>query len=664
MSTTLTLDSSDVAAAANFLEQFLTDQIPDGDFGRGTALRDLTVSALASVVAFMRADAAQIRQMQSLQTIEGAVGGDSVALQDAALSILSNLFIAPKDGTYARGYAVGHLAEAVDVFIPVTTRFTYKLNVVFLLDSTDTLVIPKTDLLPIVDASGAVTGYEFRIPLVAGAVGPAHNISPGIFSFFDTFNPFVMYVECVEAFSGGKGPETAQEVLARAPTALSVRNLINPRSIQATLQENYDDVEAVLVVGMGDPEMVRDTVPSVAPHLKFHVGGAVDVYLRTGLVETSFTGQVGGAFARPDGVATVFRDASVSFVGVLPGDIIRITDGLTSVPAEFLVVENAGTELIISEGSPFPVATDENSPPTSVSYTIGRVGPAYSDVIADLGGQPYLTGRTSRTAVTAGRITLPGGPVMDILDVAVINPASGEAAFFSPFDGFVRFPAQANATPSEARTPEEGLQFQTIVRNPLFAQTSRQWMEVIVGTDTNPARFDGYSLRVRYRTLTSFSAIDEFLRATRERVSASFQLAKGHHPVSIRMTIYYRLKATATSLIDDDALTSTLVEFINKFDCAVQALDVSTVIALVKDANTNIANIVPAAAGQPLLTISYDLRLPTGDVLTYETADVVEINADKQVAGPSVDLEALGVTWRTLRYIANADDIIVRREGA
>jgi len=48
---TVTITASDVTLAANFLEQFLTDQVPEGDFTQGTALRDLTVNALAAVVA-------------------------------------------------------------------------------------------------------------------------------------------------------------------------------------------------------------------------------------------------------------------------------------------------------------------------------------------------------------------------------------------------------------------------------------------------------------------------------------------------------------------------------------------------------------------------------------------------------------------------------------
>jgi len=44
----INISARDVTTAANFLEQFLSDAVPEGDFSRGTALRDLTVGALAS----------------------------------------------------------------------------------------------------------------------------------------------------------------------------------------------------------------------------------------------------------------------------------------------------------------------------------------------------------------------------------------------------------------------------------------------------------------------------------------------------------------------------------------------------------------------------------------------------------------------------------------
>lgn len=654
--TQVVVSQADVALAANFLEGFLTDAVPEGDFTQGTALRDLTVKALAAVTAFLRKDAALGLQLRSLVTIKSAVGDDPEALRDGVTAILSNFLVAPKGGRKARGFAIGHSSRLVDIFIPTTTRFTYSQGLVFVVDSTDVLFIPAAQLVPVVDADNAVLDYEFRIPLVATQTGEAYNVDPTLFAAFDRFSPYVTRIESTTKFSGGKGPDTVDEILERAPTAVSVRNLINARSFDATLNDNFDGIESMLVVGFGDPEMQRDLIPGVAPHLRLHIGGMTDVYLRTALVETEFVGTVGDLFARPDGVVAIFRDSSTDFTtapAVSPGDIIRITAGLPSIPGEFLVIEviDANT-LAVSERSPFPLATDEANPITTVSYVIGKVAPSYNDVRADVGGAPLTTGVTSRRLSKTGQITLPGGPVMDILDVAIINPPVGEAAFKNTLDGFIHFPNQVNGTPSETVTPDQGLQFRTIVHAPAYAQSPLQWMDLVVGTDTNPSRFDTFNLRVRYRTLSTFVAADAFIRSRRERVTAAFQLPKGHHPVVIRMNVQYTLKSTATSVLNDSNVAQTIVDFVNTFDTGANPIDVSAITQLVRNTYPTIGPIEP-------ITIEYDLRAPTGDVLSYQTTDVVRVISTRQVAGPVLDLDALGVTSQTLRYIANTAGVTV-----
>jgi hypothetical protein len=653
MAQAVNINAQDVESAANFLEQFLGDAIPEGDFGRGTALRDLTVGALASVFAFLRAEATQVRHLQSLRTVQTATGGDPEATRDAVTAILSNVFISLKGGSRARGAAVGHVSALSDVFIPTTTRFTRASNLVFTVDSSDTYFVSKDELIPIVDADGVVLEYQFRIPLVAGRTGAEFNIEPGLFAGFDRFNPYVTRIENPDRFSGGKGPETVDEVLARAPTALSVRNLVNERSIQAVLHDNFDDLRGIFVAGMGMPEMQRDRVLPQSG-LRLHVGGKTDIYLALDLRETSFTGIVGGLFLRPDRLATIFRDATANLAAVRPGDVLRVSAGLPIVPAEFLVLENLGRALVVGDHAPFPLATDEPSPAGTVSYTVGRIGPNYSDVLSGVGGVPLTTGETSRRVQAPGRITLPGGPVMDILDVALLDPPGAESAFRDTLDGLVHFTDRVNGVPSNDVVAPGALQYTTRIHNPLEAQSAFQWLDVQIGTDQNPGRFDGRQLRVRYRTLASFDAIDTFVRSRRQRTSAADQLPRGHHPVVVRADILYKIKSTATTLLADTTIVQTVVDFITAFDTMVSPLDASAIETLLR-------NSFPTMAHVRLDSLSYVLIAPTGAQLTYRTTDEVRLDSGKQVGGPALDLARYGVTDRTVRYLANATSVTVRR---
>jgi hypothetical protein len=648
-----TISPSDVANAANFLEQYLTDAFPAGDFTKGTALRDFTIGALASIFAYIENEATTIKQMQSLTSVEAATNGDATALRDAVVAIMSNFFVTPKTGSQARGVATGHATQQVDVFIQPAAKFYRTSDLVFTIDSDTALFIPASELIPIVDASNTVLEYQFRIPLVAIRTGVEYNIDPGQFVNFDRFNPYVTRVENLTTFSGGQGVETTAELLARAPTAISVRNLINSRSINAVLLETFPTIRSLFVAGMGDPEMQRDVISVGSTTM--HVGGCADIYPLTDLVETTFSGLVGERYARPDGVITMFRDSvGGTFPGTIyPGDILRVTSGIPGAPAVYKIVENLTTELVVSNEVPFSIATDEQVPAGAAGYTIGRISPQFSDLLSNVGGTPITTGVTSRYVAKEGRVTLPGGPVMEIIDVAITNPDPGEAAFIDPADGAVHFPIQVNTTPSESATPLDGLQYQVIIHNPTYAQSQKMWMEIVVGTDTNPTRFDGYNLRVRYTTATAIASIDEFVSETTERTVAASQLVRAHNPVVLTIALTYKLKNTAPALLSNDAIAQTIVDYINAFDTTVTPLDTSAIIDVVRTAYPTIGAVLPFG-------ITYTLLAPTGDAATYLTYDQVTVDNDKQVAGPTLDaagLLALGITSRTLRYLASAETI-------
>jgi hypothetical protein len=243
---------------------------------------------------------------------------------------------------------------------------------------------------------------------------------------------------------------------------------------------------------------------------------------------------------------------------------------------------------------------------------------------------------------------------MDILDVALLNPPLAETAFKDPLDGFVHFSDRVNGDPSDTIVAPASLQFSVHVNNPMEAQSPVQWMEIQVGTDADMSRFDGYQLRVRYRTLSTFSTIDSFVRGRRERTACANQLPRGHHPVLVSMDISYKLKSTAMSLLNDAAIVRTVVDFINAFDTNAAPIDTSAIETLIRNTYPTVASIEP-------LTIGYVLSSPTGDMVGYSSVDEVLIDPAKQVSGPTDSLAQYGVTNRTIRYIADNQSVTAQR---
>ncbi|MBU1891229.1 hypothetical protein KJ782_07165, partial [Patescibacteria group bacterium] len=423
------VNAKDVNDAENFLEEFLTDSVADGDYTDGTALRDLTVKAIAFNFAYLRKVAAQVRVRQSLKTIsEVDTSDDPEAADDAVDEILSNWFAGRQTGTYTHITAYAHVSQPVDITVAAETLFYKTADRVFVLDNNgEDLFVSAEELTALFSSTGETSDYVFPIPLIAELPGTDYNIAPGAFSSFDAFSPYVTRVETLETASGGEGVETSTDYLERASSLVTVRNLINARSNDAVLREEFSDVKRTLTVGMGDPEMARDLIKEDATGIEMHVGAHMDTFLFMNTVETSFSGVVGAPYARPDGLIVVFRDATYTGVtlftaNVTPGMVLRIKAYLPIEPHDYMIREVYDTTLVVSTRVPFPVATDEQSPVGYVTWSIGHLAPGFEDIIPN-----QVTGETSRQMQNSGRITLPGGPVYLIKDVTIDDPADLDA---------------------------------------------------------------------------------------------------------------------------------------------------------------------------------------------------------------------------------------------
>jgi hypothetical protein len=120
--------------------------------------------------------------------------------------------------------------------------------------------------------------------------GTQYNIPGGTeFLYFSIFDPYFIGATCLALVEQSVETETNTEFVARAPEAISTRNLINNISIPAKLNEQFNYISNISVSGYGDYEQYRDykEIPSTIPGrvIPFHIGGHVDVYVNTPLVE-------------------------------------------------------------------------------------------------------------------------------------------------------------------------------------------------------------------------------------------------------------------------------------------------------------------------------------------------------------------------------------------
>lgn len=668
----ITVSAQDIQFADTFLTTYLQDKITDADFSEGSVLRDFVVKAIAHIFAFLERERKITRDRQSLLSLAALPSGESI--DDAVDALLSNWFLTRRTGALGSVTAVLHFSQAIDVELAPTTRFFRTKSLVFLPAITDTLLIPASELRPNANANGEISDFTAIVTLAAAKSGTVGNVDPGRFVSADPFNSAFLFAENVTKGNGGKDIETTTELLARAPTAISVRNLVNVRSIDTVLRESFP-VEAVRVIGYGDPEMVRDFSAESVSGLQMHLGGHVDIYVKLPRVEIVETLTVGGLFARPDGLINILRDTQPgtltggSFLSntlpgpVRAGQVLHINAGLPNAPREYLIVGVTADTLEIQPRAAFPAATDEASPaPTAVDYTVGNLAPSFDNVVGQ--GVPRITGQTSRSVRTPGHVTLLGRPQYKITSVEVITGASSNPLV-----------TRVN------RAPLAG-QFQVITRIPGNAQSALAVTDIVV-----PIAHEGLPLRVRYETLLNYADIQNHVQDRFERVIVSNPLVKGLHPIYLNMSMQFKLKAGAIDIVDPAAVKTAIADYINAFDPA-ETLELSGILRMVRDTFPNIGAILSP------VVLNYDLLAPDGQVYSYTTGDLVSIlptglinsarltngstfraplnNADifpiDDNSRPLVDaanvelleqLTNLGVSDRTVTYYANASDITV-----
>lgn len=639
------ISASDVAAAEEFLATVVSDQVENGRFTDGTALRDLCIKALAVVAAQLRKENSTVQSLQSLLNIRKlAASSTDPALDDAADAILSNWFISRGTGDYARGLVSVFVSKKQDYPVARTTRFFYDRTLAFYPDSSTDLVVPANELTPILDAGGAVVSYSFTLRVVAAQTGTSYNVYPGTWSGTGGFSPFVQRVSSAVRFEGGKSRQSTIDMIDQAQNAIAVRNLVNNRSIAATLTDRFSYLTRLTTIGMGDPEMQRDLVEELATSTRLHVGGHYDVYVELAATNTSFEGLLGGVYARPDGVVAVFGDTAVpnwTATNVVEGDVIRVTAGFPEVPRDYPVRTRTASELSVSALHSFPSAA------TGLTYYVYRplFGPDVQ-IYPTVGTS--TTGFTASTTQTANHLVLPPEPHYDIVDVAVVNPDPGDT-YVNDSDGYVHFTTRVNTTPVLPPAANVALPFQLVGSSPANGQSALAFDSVVL-----PSQYNGKRVRVTYQTLAGFSTIDSYTRDRFERVLAGNIQVKGYHPVYLSMRIPYSLSPLATSTVDELSLRQNLVAYVNSFDPR-DVIDVSDLLTYTKNFSVNIGTVYN-------FEIQYDLLAPDGKVYSFTTADVVGMDPDK--ADPSTpvtlnELLALTVSDRTVRYLTRLERVQV-----
>jgi len=643
----INISSKDLEDAENFLTEYMTEKVPEANFARGGAMRDLAIKAFAYLYAYLRGEINAVSARQSLLRIQDELT-EADDISQAVDEILSNWFVTRKGGTQARLTARLHFSERRNVSIALASKFWRTNKLIFYIDDVvDPYVIPEDQLFPVYDSRGVLVDYVAEVPLRAAGTGSDYLVDPGTFARIQVPGglPYLSYVENLEKASGGLDVEDSTTLISRADTAITVRNLINNRSCDTVLQEAFPEITDTLTIGMGESEMVRDRRTEIAPLVDLHLGGHYDTYLDLRLTQVEENLLVGGYYARPDKIANMFRDPALTrddgntfgtVLGVQPGHVLFIRSGIVGTPRGYTIVSVTDHELEVSPYSPFDEASDELDV-NDIEYSIGWLSPGFEEI--DFGGgtfvrhaQPSVTPGyedvpygTSRHIQTPGRVVLDGHPIEEILSVEVTDPDSGDP-LIDPSTGTVIFRLRVNSAPDNlsawSASDPTATQYQLYVVNPLSSQSMYAVNEIDVGDANSPyPGYEGKNLKVTYLTLSGFADVHAYVVDRNRRVTCANQLIRARHPIWIYFMVEYRLRPTSDATFDTTAAAQQLADYINAFDPN-DDLDASDITAFLRANFDMLGTVYPFTTDNP---INYKLYAPDGQVVEFYTTDIISI---------------------------------------
>lgn len=271
------LTVEDVQANHELLREMVQEDNPQIDVKRGPF--DELVNYYGAVLATVNQE--NIDRVQRSQSLLEIAAEPTLADDDIVDGVLSNFLITRSDGSEASGSVTIVVSKLTSVTVSRGAVFTangqeFTADEAYVAQTSSANIQSDSDRLLIELSDG---NYGFNIDVTSSAVGAESRLSKNT-----AVVPAVAPVNFVEAyatsdFTGGTDAETNEELITRLQEGVAVKALSGRTTMSATLKarEGFEDILASSIIGMGDPEMLRDR------HWIWPTsgGGRVDWYVQT-----------------------------------------------------------------------------------------------------------------------------------------------------------------------------------------------------------------------------------------------------------------------------------------------------------------------------------------------------------------------------------------------
>jgi hypothetical protein len=251
-----------------FLLQKIKEANPNIESRSGSAVGTMLVKPLSVMISPFSEEIDFIKTQLSLADV-ASLSTDNVD------QLITNLFIDRRIGGFATGSVRIFYSSAQDSLVPQGTGFISILGNLYLAINSVSLSQAEMSL----NRDGSL--FFMDVPIIASDAGDEFNAEPNEIVSTETDIIGSIRVTNPNRIVNGLDTETDEEFVERAQLAITVRNLINRRSVSTVLLNNFNFLVSLQPIGFRDPEMIRDLVlvgTSLGDKL-INIGGHADIYI-------------------------------------------------------------------------------------------------------------------------------------------------------------------------------------------------------------------------------------------------------------------------------------------------------------------------------------------------------------------------------------------------
>lgn len=244
----------------NYIRSKILETTPDADIRPGSAIDDLLVNPLYSIMS------PYINEHENL--INFLTLRDPESISESEMDHLaSNFFITRLNGSKVTGNVRLYYDRPVSVDIPRNAKFISSGGKVFY--AKNTYSINKIDMAANIEGS---LYYAGDILVESEDSGSDYEISANSVISVDSASVVPVRVRNPRAFTGSTKKETNTELAERIKNTFLASSLLSSYSIENALKTNYSNIRAVNVVGAGSPYMKRDVVSVGSEFISSYLG--------------------------------------------------------------------------------------------------------------------------------------------------------------------------------------------------------------------------------------------------------------------------------------------------------------------------------------------------------------------------------------------------------